>query len=357
MRGRNSGSYGQAMKHGSTVCKHLNEPFECVYCQKDRVKAIEETQTNRVRPIPDHIIGSILDQWERVSDDILVDLRHDSPGFTRAMDLLVRWIEVNRWYVHCDTGWLRSGRKWTHYDLKGDLQMQERAARQDMKDAWHSWEPWETTYERESYLTSQPCAKSKPLLKATSNWIEGIMTEDQAKQTDIDWYRMRIDAYEERIAGYGKTLEAAQRLVISIQKEQDYLRTQLMNWRLCYMNDGTVDLGRMTALAEKYDNELVWCTQTIHNLMTKTLIRAYYRAKWWIMFDVLKRYSPEGWPPKKWVSYRFTYSVMGQPKWTARKGVLEADKWTVHGAILNMNWTWKRSNGTLKYVPYFRLCP
>jgi hypothetical protein len=33
--------------------------------------------------------------------------------------------------------WLRA--KWaqlTHYDLKGDLQMELRAARQDLKDAW-----------------------------------------------------------------------------------------------------------------------------------------------------------------------------------------------------------------------------
>ena len=32
--------------------------------------------------------------------------------------------------------------KWaqlTHYDLKGDLQMQERAAKQDLEDAWYEW--------------------------------------------------------------------------------------------------------------------------------------------------------------------------------------------------------------------------
>ena len=27
--------------------------------------------------------------------------------------------------------------QWTRYDLKGDLQMQERAAWQDLVDAWH----------------------------------------------------------------------------------------------------------------------------------------------------------------------------------------------------------------------------
>ena len=43
--------------------------------------------------------------------------------------------------------------------------------------------------------------------------------------------------------------------------------------------------------------------------MKKAIIRLSYRLKMWFLFDVLKRYSPKGWPPKKWVSYRFTYGV------------------------------------------------
>jgi hypothetical protein len=51
---------------------------------------------NAVQPVPDDLIGNLVDHWEMLSNDARHVLKEESLGFWAAMQRLMDWIEENR---------------------------------------------------------------------------------------------------------------------------------------------------------------------------------------------------------------------------------------------------------------------
>lgn len=53
-------------------------------------------RSDKPDPVPDSIIGNILDHWEMLPGDTRQDLKDMETGFYNAMERLTDWIEENR---------------------------------------------------------------------------------------------------------------------------------------------------------------------------------------------------------------------------------------------------------------------